>query len=89
MKPPKCRSCGKEEWRHVCGPVYSPDEIKEIKAILAPIADRAAKIITSGNEAIKAIKKPRGRPRTQTPEQRQEYLKIKARARRAREKAAK
>ncbi len=21
MKPPKCRSCGKEEWRHVCGPL--------------------------------------------------------------------
>lgn len=19
MKPPKCRSCGTEEWRHVCG----------------------------------------------------------------------
>jgi hypothetical protein len=20
MKPPKCRTCGKEEWHHVCGP---------------------------------------------------------------------
>lgn len=21
MKPPKCRTCGVDEWQHVCGPV--------------------------------------------------------------------
>lgn len=23
MKPPKCKTCGKEEWQHTCGPVVS------------------------------------------------------------------
>ena len=53
--PPKCRTCGKEEWQHLCGPVAVPT-VQAMIAATAPKPDR------------------------------KEYLKLKARERRARQK---
>lgn len=38
MKPPKCKSCGKEEWRHVCG-----HDLR--KAMNKAVADQMVKLI--------------------------------------------
>ena len=96
VKPPKCKTCGAEEWRHICG---GTPEVKALvekrmagmmekpstKAIMAELADKLfLQPQNSGGPPL--IKPKRGRPKTQTPEQRTEYLNKKARERRAAEK---
>lgn len=44
MKPPKCRSCGAEEWRHVCGGL--PD-IKAVEIATKPKPKADAPVITA------------------------------------------
>lgn len=44
MKPPRCRACGVEEWRHVCGgaTATAPRPAKEVVKETAPRAKPAA-----------------------------------------------
>lgn len=37
MKPPRCRACGVEEWRHVC----APEALRVTEQAAAPAAKRA------------------------------------------------
>lgn len=42
MKPPRCRACGVEEWRHVCAPSISEVKPSRVtKKAAAPAAKRA------------------------------------------------
>jgi len=59
MGPPKCKTCGKTEWRHICTAMFE----KRIEELTLRHNEQVAK--------------------------RKEYLKLKARERRARQKAAK
>ena len=36
MKPPKCKLCGVEEWRHTCAPVARKAAVKAIISIHCP-----------------------------------------------------
>ena len=63
--PPKCKTCGKEEWRHICGP----------KALVRVIETERA----SFKQILPLVQVA---PKTD----RKEYLKLKARERRARQK---
>jgi len=63
MGPPKCKTCGKTEWRHICAPPEARNFV----------------IDQPKYYGIKLPPKP----------SRKEYLKLKARERRARQKAAK
>ncbi len=110
--PPKCKTCGKAEWRHICGGLpetklmdFVQRGIRAQKAVDAIIREIPA-------PAPKAPSKPR-KPRQNKSEavaaekaddipvvastkaekaakpDRKEYLKLKARERRARQKAEK
>lgn len=41
MKPPKCKTCGAEEWQHVCGPVTI-----ETADVTKPVTKLARAIVT-------------------------------------------
>lgn len=72
MKPPKCKTCGAEEWKHTCGPRFEPKHIS-LKASVSPVTPALAKAVTAGNAAIQKT-------------DRKEYLRLKARERRAAER---
>lgn len=97
MKPPKCKSCGKEEWRHICGGGKATKEMMAV-SVPRPSADKFA--LAAGipplypeprarETIVITIKPKRGRPKTSTPEQRKAYLAVKAKERRSRERATK
>lgn len=48
MKPPKCKACGVEEWRHVCGGASNAASNKS----------KAASNRTVQQEAVSAIESP-------------------------------
>lgn len=75
MKPPKCRTCGKEEWQHTCGPTNLVG--MQISAGVTAFKRRGEMVPVSGQITIVA---PKPKP------DRKEYLKFKARNRRARQK---
>lgn len=92
MNPPKCKACGAVEWGHVCGPnpkIMALVEKRIEEVINSPEMKRARKAITDsvmnegtggiGGLALLVTSKP----------DRKEYLKLKARERRARVAAAK
>lgn len=84
IKPPKCKTCGAEEWRHTCGP--NPK-------IMALLEQRIAE--AENSQTIRDFKQKftddimnHGTAIPMKPS-RKEYLKLKARERRARQKAKK
>lgn len=90
LKPPKCKTCGAEEWRHICGPdpqilALAKRRIQEAlnspqaQAEMAALADKLFMQPTSSDDPALLSGK----------HSRKEYLKLKARERRARQKAAK
>lgn len=95
MKPLKCRSCGVEEWRHVCARVSSPvpSRVKSKPAAeevlkTAPRANRAAPAQASPlKHDMKALGKRGGlvggvvRAARLSPERRREIAQAAARAR--------
>lgn len=46
MKPPKCRICGKEEWRHICG-------FDASRALVAKHLDRVAARVDAAGAVTK------------------------------------
>lgn len=90
MKAPKCKSCGKEEWRHVCGGdpaikalvekrMNEMMEKPETKAAIDKLAQQlfVEPTSTQSDDLLS--------PKAKTD--RKEYLKLKARERRARQRA--
>lgn len=80
MKPPKCKTCGAEEWKHTCGPKLSVAEITRVVVASPEFLARKEKL---DNPLPNALEKVLTKP------SRKEYLKLKARERRARQKAKK
>jgi len=97
MKPPKCKSCGKEEWRHTCGggvtitasssgltPRKNAPKLSVASELLADrVGSKPSPTNAKDAEAGILATLARG-----TKPSRKEYLKLKARERRARQKAA-
>jgi hypothetical protein len=101
--PPKCKTCGKVEWRHLCGGVpeivgvaqgIEPRISNPVAAGSIPAANANPKIAdiahpvergASNSEAASSSLAVRSKPKTD----RKEYLKLKARERRARQRASK
>lgn len=89
VHPPKCRTCGKEEWRHICGPKNSPKRAsagpdrRERPAPNSKAASSNGKTSDLGPENVGSTPTAAAKPKTD----RKEYLKLKARERRARQKA--
>lgn len=100
IAPPKCKTCGKVEWRHVCGP-------KVVRRIVASLPKREAKafreFVASAINPLPPVDYPApantpdgvvslepgtvpGFPPPSAKVSRKEYLKLKARERRAAEK---
>jgi hypothetical protein len=67
MKPPKCKSCGKEEWRHICGTM--PKTHRKVRSVTDRLEAAIPDMVIT------------------TKPSRKEYLKLKARERRARQRA--
>lgn len=97
MKPPKCKTCGAEEWKHVCGPQrVSLERGSEGGRVQFPLADRdqvsntvrtneaKAKVGSSQRRCAGSDSQERLAP---SPEKsktdRKEYLRLKAIERRA------
>lgn len=76
ISAPKCRTCGKVEWGHVCS--GSPKDLPKV------IIVRADKIETKPRPVAEPATTA-GTPKTD----RKEYLRLKARDRRARQKVEK
>lgn len=72
MKPPKCKSCGKEEWSHICA-----GEVERMRPANVPDG-----VISLEPRTVPGLPPPSAKIT------RKEYLKFKARERRARERAA-
>lgn len=104
MKPPKCKSCGAEEWRHTCGPKIDPaiglGQNKAWASGFGPSGAGSSPAVGCATPTVQFLETtPAGsvlefdshlwvalaKPKTD----RKEYLKLKARERRARQKAAK
>lgn len=73
MGPPKCKTCGKVEWRHVCRGTVSPYRRVQVAGKTFAVAAGPTLTISSP---------PPAKPT------RKEYLALKARERRARQKAS-
>lgn len=54
MKPPKCRSCGVEEWRHVCDVSFS-----DLSRVTSKVV---AKVAVVKPVAVKPVKPPQAEP---------------------------
>jgi hypothetical protein len=98
MKPPKCKSCGAEEWRHTCGPALTIDEKVALRAhrpISTPFLEKmkpkpVATPRLGGYDPItpaRVFAEPGPEVAAKPKPDRKEYLKLKARERRARQKA--
>lgn len=55
MKPPKCRACGVEEWRHVCAPSFSP---VHSRVTSKPAAEKVLKTAPRAKRAAPAQASP-------------------------------
>lgn len=84
IKPPKCKTCGAEEWRHVCGPRAgsAPAELEKLLGDLGvKVVDVTAEVraeLAAEAQPIASAEKPKT--------DRKEYLRLKAVERRAAEK---
>ena len=89
MKPPKCRNCGVEEWRHVCaGAVPAPSRVTlEVVKGTAPRAKTAAVRSSTLKHEMRALGRRGGlvggavRAARLSPERRREIAQAAARAR--------
>lgn len=82
VKPPKCKTCGREEWRHVCG-----GEKVTIHKLPGSISSPAlTKALT---DSMRGPSEPQPKAKKKPKTDRKEYLKLKARERRARQKEEK
>lgn len=87
--PPKCKTCGTTEWRHICGGL--PDEVRNRLVgtiVVSPTAPPSTVAFHDSNTgeflgAIVNVAAPVGKPKID----RKEYLKLKARERRERQAA--
>lgn len=79
--PPKCKTCGKSEWHHTCGPALTIEELTRT-VMAAPHSLRMKAQVAAMDSGTNA---PALRALLVKPS-RKEYLKLKARERRARQK---
>ena len=89
MKPPKCRNCGGEEWRHICsGSVSSPAPSRVTSQVVAakPAVNKKVVVDTAsgGTGAVVDMANARTRDRHKKTAARREYLRRKQRESRAR-----
>lgn len=83
MKPPKCRACGAEEWRHSCAPVSSPTMSRATRRRQPP-KEVANKVVDTAPRAKRAaVVDARTRDRHRKTDERREYLRLAQRRSRA------
>lgn len=83
MKPPKCKVCGKEEWRHVCRP-----DGAALRSASHPVGEPTRRRDLSKKAIEKIAVEVVPMDAAVVRVSRKEYLKLKARDRRQRERKA-
>lgn len=77
MNPPKCKTCGKEEWNHTCGPVFTSSDLKTLatpktSGLSAPVKSGECQTSSTANGTLERGKKsskaiPQSSPKDQNP----------------------